>query len=316
MFCIRCGAELPEGARFCHNCGSPVNNNADAVDKHRERATEVRHLPSPKKALAICLAVLVLVAAIVLAVQPEKKESPARPKTSVNITFPSMSDLQNKADAGEPLPDAPEGDLNDAVDAILSSTEALEGFVQPDEYYQPLANITDIDGNGIYELMLLYKIELGDCYRVDYSVWRIDGAQYSVLRTDTLYEEVGGNSGYIVPVVDAGGNPYLMTVSRNPQGDRFNDTYIYLPWNEEQTVLSDAWVYMEAHGVYGQEDEGEYILGDKRVDKAAFGSRQADFIGYWSTINLLEGPDSFGGSMSFEQMRESDLNTKTYFTPN
>lgn len=316
MFCIRCGAELPEGARFCHNCGSPVNNNADAVDKHRERATEVRHLPSPKKALAICLAVLVLVAAIVLVVQPEKKESPARPKTSVNITFPSMSDLQNKADADKPLPDAPEGDLNDTVDAILSSTEALEGFVQPDEYYQPLANITDIDGNGIYELMLLYKIELGDCYRVDYSVWRIDGAQYSVLRTDTLYEEVGGNSGYIVPVVDAGGNPYLMTVSRNPQGDRFNDTYIYLPWNEEQTVLSDAWVYMEAHGVYGQEDEGEYILGDKRVDKAAFGSRQADFIGYWSTINLLEGPDSFGGSMSFEQMRESDLNAKTYFTPN
>lgn len=122
------------------------------------------------------------------------------------------------------------------------------------------------------------------------------------------------NSGYILPVVDMSGNPYLLTVSRNPQGDRFNDTYIYLPWNEEQTVLSGAWVYIGARGVYGQEDEGEYILGDKRADRAAFGSRQADFIGCWSVINLLEEPDSFGGSVSFEQMRESDLNTKTYFT--
>lgn len=65
------------------------------------------------------------------------------------------------------------------------------------------------------------------------------------------------NSGYILPVVDMSGNPYLLTVSRNPQGDRFNGTYIYLPWNEEQTVLSGAWVYIGARGVYGQEDEGE-----------------------------------------------------------
>lgn len=316
MFCNRCGTKLPDGARFCQNCGSPVYYNGSTVDKHGAEDNRVRHLPSPKKALAICFASIVVIAAIILAIQPEEKERDVLPKSSVNIVLPPALNLQDAAETEEPPQEVAEADLNMTVDAILSSTEKLEGFVQPDEFYQPLANITDIDGNGIYELLLLYKIELGDRFRVDYSVWRIDGEDCSVLRTDTLYEEVGGNSGYILPVVDAGGNPYLMTVSNSPEGDRFNVTYIYMPWNEEQTVLSDAWVYMEAHGVYGQEDEGEYILGDKRVDRAAFGSRQADFIGYWSTLNLLEGPDSFGGSMSFEQMREYDLTEKTYFTPN
>lgn len=313
MFCSRCGAKLPDGARFCQNCGSPVYNGSVSAEKTQTQNNKVRHLPSPKKALAVCLGAAVIIAAIILAVKPADKPADIKPKNSASIVVPPVLNAPNTPDTG--TPESGGADLNKTVDTILSGVESLAGFVQPDGFYQPLANLTDVDGNGVYELMLLYRINDGGAFRAEYSVWRIEGDDYSALRTDTLYDEVGGNSGYIVPVVDAGGNPYLMTVSRNPQGDRFNDTYIYLPWNGEQTVLSDAWVYMEAHGIYGQEDEGEYILGDKRVDKAEFDSRQADFACYWSELNLNKGPGSAGGSMSFEQVRETDLSEKTYFSP-
>ncbi len=38
MFCSKCGKELPEGARFCENCGSPVGEEASL--KHIEVSEE------------------------------------------------------------------------------------------------------------------------------------------------------------------------------------------------------------------------------------------------------------------------------------
>lgn len=316
MFCNRCGAKLPEGAKFCHNCGSAAYNGAESTVKKETRDTQVHHLPSPKKALAIVLATVVVIAAGILAFKPGDKSVDTKPNKGTSIAQPSAVIPQKPAASEEPQTADSAPDLNKTVNTILNGIEMLDGFVAPDKFYQPLANITDVDGNGVYELFLLYRINDGGRFRVDYSVWSIDGGGYSALRTATLYDEVGGNSGYIVPVVDRGGNPYLLTVSRSPQGENFNDTYIYLPWNREQTALTDAWIYMEGHGTYGQEDKGWYILGDKRADKDDFDSRQADFTCYWSELNLNKGPDGGGGSLSFEQVREMDLSTKIFFSPN
>lgn len=327
MFCNRCGAKLPEGARFCHNCGSAAYSGEDSAhtrENQRENsARDFQAKPMPEKqprskaVLAVCLGIAAILVVVILVGLLIKK-----PAETTDAVIPPSAPLAGQDEVSsapeegtQTNQNAPESaDLNETVDAILSGMESLEGFVEADEFYQPLASLTDIDGNGVYELLLLYKKNDSGMIDVKYTVWSIDGEDFSALRTDTLYSEVGGNSGWIVPVVDKEGKPYLLAVSREPQGDRFNNTYVYIPWNEDQSELTDEWVYMESHGIYGEADKGSYILGDKSVDKEDFDRRQASFTNYWSELNLNNAPTEDSGIMSFAQMRETDLNDIEFYS--
>lgn len=219
----------------------------------------------------------------------------------------------------QPAAPAAKGDMNQVIDEILTKVEKTSGFIKPDDYYQPLASCTDVDGNGVNELLVLYKVKRRNSDGFDdfielYDVYAIkdDGSYTAVTTGQTLYKEVGGNSGVLGLVVDKAKKPYLMVEIRSPQGQRFNNTICYIPWGGNQSKLEDEWVYLESHGTYGEEDKGEYILGDTKVDKAAFDARQTEFMSLWTDLDLDKGPGNGGNNMSFSQIRSMDMNTYTF----
>lgn len=206
-----------------------------------------------------------------------------------------------------------QADNNKIINEILTKVEGTEGFVQPDDFYQPLASFTDIDGNGVYELLVVYKVMEDGLYNVYYDVYAVSGGSYTPAATQRLlYPEVGGNSGTVGLAVDNAKKPYVKVETSTPQGDRFTDSVLYIPWNSGQTALDDAWVYMESRGSYGDEAGIQYILGDTKVDKADFEARQADFTNLWTDLNLNFGPGNGGNNMSFRQIREMDMNEYTF----
>lgn len=199
-------------------------------------------------------------------------------------------------------------DKNQMVEEILSKLENSGDFLAPGKSYEPLASVTDIDGNGVNEMVLLYKTK---DYKVRYQVWSLFADGYDLLKEDELYAEVGGNSGSIDLALDENNIPYLILETRSPQGDRFNDTYTYIPWNHEQTGFNDTEkVVLEGSGVYGEEENGKYTLAGGKVDKDIFDDWRADFTQNWTALNLNKGPGNGGNNMSFDHLRHMDANTE------
>ncbi len=211
---------------------------------------------------------------------------------------------------------AAQADKNQVINKLLAQIEGTPGFVRPDDYYQPLASFTDIDGNGVNELLCVYKVKKGNDFQALYDVYSVngDGTCITVVSGQLLYQEVGGNSGTLGLALDAASKPYLVVETRTPQGDRFNNTYTYIPWNSSQSELEDSWVYLESHGVYGEESNGEYVIGDTKTTKADFDARRADFENHWTDLDLNKGPGNGGNNMSFEQIRTLDMNNYTFYS--
>lgn len=257
----------------------------------------------------IVIGILIMIVILIGSKEPEPAVTPGPLATEVPGSTPVAEDYQSADHATQ-------GDMNQVIDEILTKIEGTDGFIKPDDYYQPLASFTDVDGNGVSELLVVYKVKQRssdgfDDYNVLYDVYAVkgDGSYTAVTTGQTLYQEVGGNSGVLGLVVDKAKKPYLMVKTSSPQGDRFNDTICYIPWGEEQSKLGDEWVYLESHGTYGEEDQGLYILGDTKVDKAAFDARRTEFMSLWTDLNINRGPGNGGNNMSFSQIRSIDMNT-------
>lgn len=223
-----------------------------------------------------------------------------------NIPGPSPAQQESRADN------------NQVIEAVLRQVEATEGFVQPDSYYQPLASFTDVDGNGTYELLVVYKVKQPsnqsfDEYKALYDVYAVkDGVCTAVTKGNLLYLEVGGNSGTLGLAVDKAKAPYLVVSSSSPQGDRFNNTVRYIPFSRDQRKLEKPELSLEAQGVYGEEDQGSYWVNGSKTGRADFEARQTEFQSLWTDLNLNRGPGNGGNNMSFTQIRELDMNTYTF----
>lgn len=52
MFCCKCGSKLPDGSKFCVNCGAPVDSNGDEGAKANNPMSQDRTLSEVKYDLA------------------------------------------------------------------------------------------------------------------------------------------------------------------------------------------------------------------------------------------------------------------------
>lgn len=237
---------------------------------------------------------------------------PEEPSSEVESSEDGKEDAPVSADSG-----ADETDVNEIIDDILDEIEDVPGFVEPDSYYQPLVSFTDIDGNGVSELVALYKVKKDGSFQVLYDVYSVKDGSCTALRTGSLlYEEVGGNSGTIGLAVDKAKGTYLKLERREPQGDRFNNYTVYMPWENGQMDFSKFVVTLDAHGVYGEEDEGSYAIDDIPATKKEYEARETEFTNLWTDLDLNMGPGNGGNNMSFSQIRFLDMNTYAFNSVN
>jgi hypothetical protein len=115
-----------------------------------------------------------------------------------------------------------------------------------------------------------------------------------------LFKQVGGNSATVGPV-QCGDEYYLGVEIREPEGDRFNTTTYFIPFNNDSS-LGEAMVYLEAHGIYGEENMGDYILGDTRVDYETYQNRYDEFHFIYE-LNPLQDPGN-GHAMPLDRLLE------------
>lgn len=183
---------------------------------------------------------------------------------------------------------------------VIEKIEATSGFVS-NGTWEPLAVADDFNGDGVQELLAVYEVNSGSGMQVMYDVWSLGSKGAVCLKTDILFQEVGGNSG-IVGIVKEDGTAYVAIERHEPEGDAFNNYFSYIPWNSDESSLEESDVYMESHGTYGEEDKGRYILGDSSVDKKEFDERQADFSNWLYKLNILDGAGN-GGVKTFDDIK-------------
>lgn len=165
---------------------------------------------------------------------------------------------------------------------------------------EPLGVVDDFNGDGIQEFLAVYEVKNGSRIDVMYELWSLSGADAVQIESDVLFTEVGGNQG-VIGIVESDGTVYLAIERKEPEGENFNNYYMYFPWDAEESRLDEAAVYMESHGTYGSEEKGRYILGDTKTDKSQFDERYDDFSNWIYKIDPLSGAD--GAVMSFEDIK-------------
>lgn len=223
-------------------------------------------------------------------------------KAASDILFSLKFDEESESSSMDPdeLKDA--SDISDDRAAeVITEIEKSSGFVSGGTW-EPLAAADDFNGDGNTELLAVYETkDSSGTINVMYDVWSLEGKKAVQLESEILYTEAGGNSG-AAGIVNAEGRTYLAIVRKEPKGESFDNYYTYIPWSRTESSLEDAWIYMESHGIYGQEEAGRYILGDTKVSKEEFDDRQEDFAAWVYKLDLLEGAGN-AGVLTFDEIR-------------
>ncbi len=176
----------------------------------------------------------------------------------------------------------------DAILAILGDTMDRSDF-HVDLDQQPLVSQSDQNGDGVWEVFMVFPCEDGlDVYAME-NVWLIDGNGSKCVSSGVLFREVGGNNGTL-SMARKNGTLYAVIQSKQPDGDSFNDTVEILSLKEGEAALGDEHISLSRSGVYGDEDHGTYIIDGGPVSRSEYESTLASFETIY-TIDLLAGGD-------------------------
>lgn len=191
-------------------------------------------------------------------------------------------------------------DTEGLIADIINNIESRSEYVT-DSMWKPLAVTDDFNGDGVQEFLCVYELKSGGAVDVMYDVWSLGKSGADKIRSEVLFREVGGNSG-VVGIIRSGGEAYLAVCRYEPQGEQFNDYYIYYPWEPKESRLGESVVYLERHGIYGQEEKGKYIMGDTVVDKSKFDARYRELDDWVYQLDILAGAGT-DGVMTFDDMK-------------
>ena len=168
--------------------------------------------------------------------------------------------------------------------------------------FEPLVSASDMNGDGVWELLAVYECIDDTDYYVFEQVWLIDGEteQTKQVGTGVLFHEVGGNSG-TVSLVDRDGELGVLIATHEPDGADFRDRYDYFSLAEGDMALGDEYIMLDRSGTYGQEDDAQYVVDTDPVSRQEF-QDTLDSMEPCRTLDILAGPDEQGDVIPFNVM--------------
>lgn len=230
-------------------------------------------------------------------------ETPGPSPTSQREFSVVQSPTPTETQAVPASPDVPPVEPEPTLSAVPGPADILEeiegraGFLT-DSPWDPLAVYNDLNRDGVEDVLAIYEVMDGGMVQVQYELWSLDPSGPIQLGADTLYTEVGGNSGY-VGIVRQDSDTYLAVVRSEADGDSFSDYYLYIPWDENG--LGSSVCYLESRtSLNGGYDR--YILGATKVSQEDFEARQADFSNLLYKVDLLAGAGN-GDVMTFADIK-------------
>ena len=176
----------------------------------------------------------------------------------------------------------------DDILGVLSDTMDRDNFYM-DFDQQPLVCQSDRNGDGVWELLMVYLCKDGiDVYAME-NVWLIDGNGPKCVSSGVLFHEVGGNSGTL-SMAQKDGKLYAIIQTRQPDGSSFNDFANIISLKEGEAALGGEMISMNRTGVYGDEDNGQYVIDGGPVSRSEYEGTLNSFDVIY-TIDILAGGD-------------------------
>lgn len=212
---------------------------------------------------------------------------------AVLVAVTALGSVQAMAEPA-PMPGA-------AVVDILHQIIDSDHFRQEWDF-EPLVSVSDMNGDGVWELLAVYECIDDTDYYVFEQVWLIDGETEEAKQVGmgVLFHEVGGNSG-TVSLVDRDGELGVLITTHEPDGADFFDRYDYFSLAEGDTELGSEYIMLDCSGAYGQEDDAEYTVDMEQMSREEF-EDILDSMEPCRTLDILAGPDEQGDVIPFNVM--------------
>lgn len=183
--------------------------------------------------------------------------------------------------------------------------EVVKEIMAAPEYVSSIASLGvygDFNDDGVKELLLTYEVNAPDTgYCVIYSLMRNDADGIEVILRDTLYEEVGGNSGYC-GVTEYNGTKYFTLVQKIANGSGYSEYINMLPWTADGTNLTNEGdIYLECTvNIDEGRENGIFILGDQKISMEEYDAKK-NAISWIHKLDPAMGPDP-GYTASFDEL--------------
>lgn len=334
-YCTNCGAKLIEGSKFCAECGEQVKS-AEGVQVTQQPQNQQMYTQSQqpqnqqsyiqyqqpqsnktksKAPVIIGIASAIVVIAIICAVaiaggsdKKDKKNNNVANNTEkpTDITTEATTEKPTEAPATEVAAEEPATEaVVDAKTIDAHVPEVVKEIMAAPEYVSSIASLGvygDFNDDGVKELLLTYEVNAPDTgYCVIYSLMRNDADGIEVILRDTLYEEVGGNSGYC-GVTEYNGTKYFTLVQKIANGSGYSEYINMLPWTADGTKLTnDGGRYMEcAVNIDEGRENGIFILGDHKISMEEYDAIKNELV-WIHKLDPAMGPDP-GYTASFDEL--------------
>ncbi len=324
-FCMKCGTQLPNEANFCPICGTKnaAYNNA-VVPQPQESLTGSDSeyaptqtqpnksviVPKQKRKLSKGAIIAIIVGAIVATlvttifivwavldayyVRQFEESSSSYTSQYDEYDLDSYIDgtYDNTTDTG-----ADDTDTDVYTDHILAMSEYAGDIVEDisedkeyidSGYYDSCAVLTDANADDIYELYAVYYKNKNGIPTAYCEVWSLEIGNEKLLLQDSLYSEVGGNSGSLSVCVNSG-EIYVGVTKCAPQGERANNSFTYIPLNDLGKLSSNSHVFNE---------NGGYTIDNESVSKTAFDN---ELEKYYTIFSIPDNSSDSAMVMTFEE---------------
>ena len=189
---------------------------------------------------------------------------------------------------------------NAMVAQVLQDLNSNDSIVQG-SFMEPIAAMDDFNHDGVTDLLVNYqKKDGGSRFYNIYELWSFPAGGPRQIDTGQLCQLVGGNYAY-VGIVEYENNAYLAVEKYEPEAEELNNYLSYYPWksNSEKPEMDGSY-YIEAHGIFDKENQGNYILGDSRVEYSEYSEYRNRFSNWTYKLDLENG--SNGNVKTFEEL--------------
>lgn len=173
--------------------------------------------------------------------------------------------------------------LDEAIDWIEDSQQFIEDYA-----FEPLGCVDDFDGDGYRDFLAVYQAQAGNgMIYAAYCAFTFLEDGPKLLKDGVLYQEVGGNGGSLGIAKGRDGSIYLTRFTREPDGDGPHNFYEYELWDSLGETGENIY-RMESQWNVDYPEKGTYLLGGKKVDKAAFEASRENYEEMYS-IDIVQG---------------------------
>lgn len=296
-YCTNCGAKLIEGSKFCGECGKQVN-------KTKSKAPVIIGIAS-------AIVVIAIICVAVIAGNSNDRDSNNN-KVTNNTEKPMEEPTEKPKEKTTESPDTEAATEKPTTEIATEAKKAdeyvpdiINEIVSSPDYVSSIASLGvygDFNDDGVKELLLTYKANVPSVgYCVIYSLMRIDSDGGEIILRDTLYDEVGGNSGYC-GVTEYNGRKYFTLVQEISTGAGYSEYINLLPWdNSGAKLTNDGSYYMECTvNIDAGRENGIFIWGDQKISMNEYDAIK-DSMSWIHQLDPNMGPDP-GYTASFDEL--------------